>query len=337
MHLERHLNDRRPHSAIPEGKAQRLAGKWAPSLCVALALASSSPQAQAPLTVSWANDRLSVRASDALLSDIVAEVGRLAGVQVIGSDNLAGRLTVDFADLLIIEALRTLLTDVNYFVHEQRESQGSRTWLVLRVHSMARANATPAFPSAVSLLGIPAIDALIEIEAAEAADGELDEQEDPDLQEENRANKLEAKALAASGAFGVQASVSTLLEYMKSEKGEIRLEAVKAFSKRPIAMSLAPLTEALADDSIAVRRAAIEVLGRATDRESLEKVGLLLEKHPESLVRFGALRILALRGDPASIVHLDAVTKDPDAAISEIANQLIFEFFRRARANKTKG
>jgi HEAT repeat protein len=75
---------------------------------------------------------------------------------------------------------------------------------------------------------------------------------------------------------------------------------------------------------------------RASDPESLLKVGLLLEKDPDISLRYNALRILVLRADPSSTVHLRNALKDEDPTVREVAAEMLAEFERLARAKKEK-
>jgi hypothetical protein len=328
------LLDTRRNRGISKRTARRLAGTCA-MVCVCAALGwGSLGQAQVRFTVNWADDRLSVRAFDAPLSDIVAEVARLTGLKVVGQDKLQGRLTVEFADLSMLDALKTLLTDVNYFVQQEPEVDKGRIGLILRVHSMARADAVSL--SANPPLQVPALDALIESEEEDLEDEKDEAADDPEIEEENRQNLQAAQQLVLSGAFGSAATVNALERYMESENTEIRLEALKALSQRPMAVSLNPLLEALADDAIQVRRVAIDALGRASDPQSLLKVGLLLEKDPDISVRRNALRVLALRADPAATLHLQNAANDEDLIVRQAATHMLAEFERRARAQKEK-
>jgi HEAT repeat protein len=327
-----------PVTPVIQRAAERLARACAAmSVCAALAWGTVG-EAQAPFTVRWANDRLSVRASDAPLQDVVAEVARQSGLKVVGADKLQGRLTVDFAELSAVDALKALLTDVNYFVQQEPEVEKGRIGLILRVHSMARVDAAPlsAPGSAKPALHVPALDAILESEAEDLADEKEEEADDPDIDAENRQYLAAAQDLVLSGAFGSAASVTALERYMQSDNPQIRLEALKAFSQRPISDSLLPLLEALEDDAIEVRRIAIDALGRASDPESLLKVGLLLEKDPDISLRYNALRILVLRADPSSTVHLRNALKDEDPTVREVATEMLAEFERLARAKKEK-
>ena len=291
--------------------------------------ALTTAQSQTRFTVNWVNDRLSVRAEDAPLFDVVAEVARLTGLKVVGAEKLQGRLTVDFTELAAVDALKSLLTEVNYFVQHESGVGQERLGLIVRVHSMAKT--TAATVSAVKALRVPAIDAIIESEAEDRAEELEDELDDPDVEEENKKNLQAAQELALNGAFGKAVAPRELWRYMKHENPEIRLEAIKALAQRPISDSLTPLVEAVADDSIEVRRTAIDALGHASDAESMTRIGLVLEKDPVTEARYGALRIVALRADPAAIVHLRKAATDEDLMIREAVAQLLAEFQRLAR------
>jgi HEAT repeat protein len=311
----------------------RVSRRGAFVLIVAALGSAPLANAQAQFTVGWFDERLTVRASAAPLGDVVAEVARLTGLKVIGADKLQGPITVDFADLAEIEALKALLTDVNYFVQREAEAAKGEVGLVLRVHSMARAGA-PTFEAPG--LRVPAIDAILESEEEDLTEEKEEEIDDPDVDQENKENLQAAQQLVLNGAFEKSVPVSALRRHMKSPNPEIRLEATKALAQRPITLSLTPLVEALADDAISVRRAAIDALSHANDSESLKRVGLVLEKDPEPQARYGALRIFAIRADDASIPHLQKVVNDDDLLLREGAAQMLAEFEQIARAKKAK-
>jgi HEAT repeat protein len=122
----------------------------------------------------------------------------------------------------------------------------------------------------------------------------------------------------------------------------VRVAALQALERRPMRVALVPLTDALGDDEFDVRNAAVEILGRAKDPESLKMVGQLLEKHTDRIVRVGAMRVMARRGDAEAAAHLSAFLEDSgiyrnDKEMRTIAQQMLDELDRRARDKQAAG
>jgi HEAT repeat protein len=285
-------------------------------------------QSQPRFTVTWATDRLSVHAPSAPLADVMAEVARQTGLSIVGADKLQGEVSADFTDLTIADALKTLLADVNYFVQQEATDRG-RIGLSVRVHSMARV--TERASRSGRALRVPAIDAMIAAETEELEEEKKEAADDPDVAEERRMYLETARQLVESGVFGGTATVAQLENYLDGDNPELRLEAAKALADRPIADALSALLDALMDDSIEVRSVAINALGRASDPDSLQHIGLLLENDDDLSVRYAALRVLALRADPASAQYLKKVANDEDDSVREAAQQMLAELERIAK------
>jgi hypothetical protein len=302
-----------------------------------LALLCSATFAQRPFEITWANERLSVRASNAPLADVIAEVGRLTGIEVNGREKLTGLISVDIVDVPAKQALVTILADVNYIMQERPGPEGRPgRQLVVRVHSMA-GYALPA-SALTEPVYVPALAELVAEQAAVVEEEKEEEREDdPDsFDDDVREAKLEASQLANEGAFGPKASVSSLIKLTENlDNVEIRLEALKTLGARPMQAALPSLLKALGDHVLDVSSAVVEILGQATDRASLQAVGQLLQTTANRDVRIGALRVLALRGDPESTVYLRAFVKTVDLKrdppIRDAVEQMLTEFDRRER------
>src|SRR5687768_5514656 len=94
--------------------------------------------AQAQLDIKWSNERLSVRVADASLAAVISEVTRVAGIEVIGGEKLAGVVSADFTELAPARAMATLLEGVNYIIQERPDPRGGAApQLVVRIHSMS--------------------------------------------------------------------------------------------------------------------------------------------------------------------------------------------------------
>jgi hypothetical protein len=314
--------------------------KSASYAAVVLTLLCSAAAAQQPFVVKWANDRISVKASSAPLADVIGEVAKLANVEVIGLDKLAGPLSADIADQDLEKALSVLLEGVNYSIGKRPSPDGSGPpKLVLRVLSMARAGNTTV--KVDGPLHSPALDMLV----AEAMSDDQDQKEsdaddDPDYEDDVRNERNEAAKLAAEGKFGPKADVEELMTLMGNYNDFIRVEALKALAARPIPTALTPLAKALGDECWEIRTVAVDALARLRDAESLARVGeLLMKSDDDPDVQVDALRVLAQRAQPESLTHLrgymKAPPKDQDGRLREAVQQMIAEFEWRASVTKT--
>jgi hypothetical protein len=304
--------------------------------CIAVVvLGGSTAIAQQPFEVTWANERLTVRASDAPQADVLAEVARVAGVEVVGREKLTGRVTVEITASPLDQGLAKILEGVNFVLLERPTAgaAGGRHYVV-RVHSMA--GAPLSADTYTGPIHVPALDALVAAEAADEADLKEEDEDDEDADEDARAERVQASRLAGRGAFGADADLGSLLKLSEDYYNDpIRLSAIKALGTREGQTVTLRLAKALGDESIDVRNAAVEILGRSADPASLRIVGQLLETHTDRDVRVGALRVLALRAAPESAAHLKAVLKDPDTSIRDAAAQLLAEIERRERTRQS--
>jgi HEAT repeat protein len=188
---------------------------------------------------------------------------------------------------------------------------------------------------------VAGLDALVVDEAEDFADAKEADLEDPDVVEEVQEAKKEAYAMAAAGAFGPDADINALAALAQSPNEEVRLEALRAIQMRPLQPALQAVARALGDESWDVRTTAVEILAAARDRESLNRVGLLLVGAESRDIRIDALRVLALRAQPESAKHLQAYLKakpkDDEGVLRDAAVQMLAEFERRAEAAKREG
>lgn len=308
---------------------------------IALGVMAAPVLAQAPFEVRWENERLTVRSSNALLIDVVREVSRQTHIDVIGGDKLAGLTSVEFSDLTLERGVAALLSGANYVLQEQPGADGASPNLVLRVLSMAGG----ALPDATFTgpVSVGALDSLVAEEESDARDAqEVDLEDlidDADSIDDLHKEKLDASNLASKGTFGPQADLESLLQHLRNPNEWIRIEAINALAKRPVAPALPALIKVLNDESWAVRNVAVTILGGATDATSLRAVGQWLESDSDRDLRISALRVVAMRGEPASIPNLRAVLADEDERLRDIAAQLIKQLEARQelrRANAAK-
>jgi hypothetical protein len=300
------------------------------ALTIGLTCVSGVGHAQPAAQIRWEGERLSVRAADAPLAGVMTDVARLTGLEVTGSETLTGTTAATFTDLPLTDALKELLAGVNYLLQEVPGPQpGARGRLVLRIYSSSPT--TAASSSARTPITVPALEAVAAADATAEAEARGEDEDDPDVAEEQQDARLEAARMASEGVFGPDASVDSLVELMEDTNPEVRVEAVRALASRPMKSALPILGSALADDAVDVRAAAVQALGAARDADSMKKMGDILVTHPNLGLRLEALRVLALRADPAAIPYLRKVEAHPDGTLRQAAAQMLEEFDRRAR------
>jgi hypothetical protein len=299
----------------------------------ALLVLSSAAFAQRALDVAWSNDRLTVRAANAPLAEILDEISRLTGLEVVGRDKVAGRASAELTNEPLERALAALLDGVNYSIQSQPSAKGQPAKLIVRILSMAGSDPVPVKvigPLQSIALDALAVEALTEYEEQVEADAE----DDPDYYDDIEKEKREASRLAAEGAFGPAVSVASLAKLLDNYNDQVRLQAIKALGTRAMPEVLEHLVNTLGDEFWEVRNVAREILSAAKDPLSLQRVGLLLTEADEKEVQVDALRVLAARAQPESIAHLEAFLRSvprDEPLLRSAAQQMLDELHARAR------
>ena len=115
-------------------------------------LAPMAAVAQQPFAVTWTNERLTVRAAEAPLADLVAEVARVMNIEIVGREKSMGRISMEFADQPMEKALAELLANVNYSIQKRAAEDNkpaivvlaSSPWLAMAIRpSRSPARSTP--------------------------------------------------------------------------------------------------------------------------------------------------------------------------------------------------
>jgi uncharacterized protein (DUF2132 family) len=293
--------------------------------------------AQQPVEIRWTGDRLSVRAADVLLAEVMAEVSRVTGIAIDGKEKLTGRLTIDFADLTPEDALATLLADANYIIKSAPAERAGRVAFTVMIHSSRGAHLPEDVISGPIM--VRALDLLVAVDALDTAEMRKEEEDDdPDVIDDRFADTRQAAELAAQGAFGPEVESEALVKHLASVNDQIRLAALKAIGTRPMhGVALQAVVQALGDEVWEIRSAAVDILGRAKDLPSLRAVGDVLQKSHDRDVRIDALRVLARRAQPAAAPSLRAIAHDRDTVLADIAREIVAELdFREAARKATR-
>jgi len=283
-------------------------------LGAALLVLTSTAFAQSA-SVSWTNERLTVRAVSVPLPDLVNEVAAKAGMTVVGLDKLSGRRSIDLADMPLGEALPKVLEGVNYLVTRH---QGA---LQIRIHSMA---ASAQIVEKGPLL-VPGLTDLRVGEHSQLNDTLDVEDVDEDEQEE----LIDLEEIGK--AKGV-ASLEGLLEAMNSDFFVVRVRAVQLLSQYSEPAALAAVVSALGDDDADVSLAASDALAEMPGDAVTEALFRRLAPKVDVDVQGGALRTVALRADLATIPLLQKSLPSIDPQLQELAAEVLKKLEARAKA-----
>ncbi len=279
--------------------------------------------ADAQTSVSWANQRLTVRAVNAPLAELVAEVATRVGMTVIGVNRLQGQRSIDISDLPLAEALPKVLDGVNYLITRYNGA------FQIRIHSMSGSGrATPVEKGPLHVPGLTDRRVGEHQQVSETLDFE---EVDEDEQEELIGLEEIGKTLAAD-------SLLELLEAMESDFFVVRVRAVQLLAQFKDPRALASILAALGDEDYDVSLAASDTLAEMPGEAVTKALFQQFAPRVEPDVQFGALRALALRADLATIPLLMKSMPVMNPLLHELAADVLGKLEARAKAlAKAKG
>lgn len=274
-------------------------------------------------SVSWANERLTVRAVNAPLAELVTEVAAKAGMTVVGLDKLSGRRSIDLADLSLGEALPKLLEDVNYLVTRRNGM------FQIRIHSMS--GSVGAQTAETGPLHVPGL--------TDQRVGEHNQMSEVlDLEEVDEDEQDELIELEEIGQAKGAESLQGLLEAMTSDFVVVRVRAVQLLAHHNEPAALAAVISALRDEDVDVSLTASEALAEMPGDAVVKALFQQLAPKVEVSVQGGALRTVALRADIATIPLLQKAMPSIHPQLQEVAAVILKKLEDRAKvAAKAKG
>jgi len=247
--------------------------------------------------VEWNDDRLSVAASNAALPAVLAEVSRQANVRFVGLDRISGTLDADVKSALLLDALETLLADVNYVMSRPPADQPDARlviWLHPRSGNVPAASASAKPEEATRATSVfPTTDA----DAAMAA-------------------LLEKVRMTDPGPW---------LTATKAEDPLVRMQALEKLAAQDQYETLAAqiLENALEDPDDGVRDQAFELLAvHATEEKVLDRIEGLLA-HPNAGVRLTAVSALRSRSGDEVKRLLNRALGDESQAVRSVAGEIL--------------
>lgn len=262
-------------------------------VCAAAAHAQS-------FTVEWTGERLTVAASGAPLPAVLTEVGRQASIRFVGLDRITGTLNADVKSALLLDALETLLADVNYVMAQPGSASQPDARLVIWLHPRTSGEAATGS-------GAEKVE-----EAPRATPSISLADDDPDgraaLLEKVRATDLSAW-LDAANAEDPRARVQALERLAAQDQYETLTSQI--------------LENALEDSDSSVRDQAFVLLTvHDGPEEVLARIDALLA-HPNPIVRLTAVSALRARSGDDVRRLLDRALEDENLAVRVTAEELL--------------
>jgi hypothetical protein len=257
-------------------------------LAVAVLLFLAAPAtAQPGSRVDWKDGRLSVRAEETPLADVLAEIARQTGVQILGAEDLRESLTLGFSNVALEDGLRRLLAGLSYVIVEPAAPQGK------------------ARPTEIWLLGRGRTGP-----GAVGATGGGDRGRDV------------GPLTAASDATAEHPPGARLRSFLADPDPGIRRFAVERLGEVGEPWAFSRLVAALHDESAGVREKAVTALGEYGP-EAVDPVMMLLQTETGLEVRVAAAELLGRFGGPPGVGLLEGMLVDSDPRLRRTAAQAL--------------
>ncbi|MEZ5293357.1 MAG: HEAT repeat domain-containing protein [Vicinamibacterales bacterium] len=271
-----------------------------------LVCALQAPAIAQGIVVSWANERLSVTATNAPLADVLREVALRTGSKIVGLEQATERVTIDVRDATLSRVLHELLSDVDVnYVYRARPATRTGVAMWLAGATAPRASACPA--GGCSGSGVIAVDgAAAPLTTSWTTDpGPVDN----------------VARLTAEGAFGAGATQASLIGLTKDPDFNVRIMAIQTLALQMTPEGVAAIRDALNDEHPFVRGEALGLLADAgSGPAATALVGELIE-HPNPEVRETAAIVLGEREGEEARFLLERALGDEDGAVRGLAAQ----------------
>jgi hypothetical protein len=314
--------------------------------------------AMQPPTITWTGERLTVQATDASLRMLLEEVAARTGLVVTGADRLAGRESVDIHDAHLIDALKTLLTNVNYMVtlengrfHLRVQSMVGGASAATGTAATAGTAPVPRAPSApaqgpIDIPGLTDRSMVPDLEPEPTpggADEQLSKEEkallEADAKEEKEAAAAELADLERAAAGNEEDRQQQMADALLSDYRDVRLRALHLLAD--VAKGQDPgvgeeLVSAFSDHDVEVAVTAADLLASIPGSNVRATIETQLTPENAPTLQFAALRALALRADIDSIPAVAAVAKEGAPEVRRLAERLLQALQERAASGAVR-
>jgi hypothetical protein len=276
--------------------------------------------------VECTGDRVTVRAVNAPLRNLVEEVAARTGIVLTGVEELTGAESIDIRNEYLEAALKALLEHVNYVVTREEGI------LHLRIHSMVHEPPAPVEPISIAgltdvIVGGPRTAPQLDVRAQPKDPDDEDKEEEESEENEELAN-LERATQSIDDDATLQISAS-----LTSDHVNVRIRALHLLAARAVDPdALAEIASAFSDENSEVVLTASNLLASIPGSAAQEAIESLLLPDSAPELHYAALRSLALRGDPSSITAVRRAAEQGPAEVREYAGQLLTALEQRLKA-----
>ncbi len=236
--------------------------------------------------IQFANDLLSVKLQDVSLREVLQEIARQGGLTLVPSGSLEYRITAEFHQLPLEEALRRILRQRSFAVeYSQQRPEESPSTVPQPKTLWILSKAEKAYPVQTTVIDDNGVGHYLQDEATD---------------------------------------ISTLEAALWSDDSWEREEAVEALgeSKRPEAV--APLSLALEDEDEDVREAAIASLAEIGGDAAAEALAIALQDRDSSIREEAVEALGEIRGE--SVIRLlKQALADEDESVQDTAADMLAE------------
>ena len=292
---------------------------------LALANCAAGAQPDGTIAVRVADGRLTLRADNALLEQVVATVQRESGVPVRRAAPLAGRITASFRDVPLEAGLRRLLAGADLvMLYSLADSAAAGSAAARLTYVRVYASAAPG-PRSVEN-DIAAVTAREDsgLDIADADGAHDDAVALGRLLRDAGDRHTRMRAADALGHLGDADAIAALAGALDDDDASVRERAVNALGQTWNERAVEPLALALRDDGDAdVREAAALALGETWSDAAVGALGQALVTAPERAVREAAARALSVIGAPDAVPFLIRALEDPRGSVRESAAEAL--------------
>jgi hypothetical protein len=284
------------------------------------------------LKVKWESGKLSLDAEEVPLSEVLQAISHESGIEITGTEGLSDLVSVHLAKVELFQALRDLLSYVDYAIAP--EPQGSASPRGTRVIIVGRSspNSSPSASVADSETNAPPAQASNQLADSAPADADSQATKLASIPAGETGEDQQAVKQAQLQQLANQPVETDQQNSSAAAPGELKspdpsagpdavqppTQNVDAVGPEASSESL-PGTDPQLDDSQTVRLAAVEAAAASQDGEALGKY----IQDANAAVQAAAFDALAARDNPAAVENFLAEINDPSQPVRLQALQLL--------------
>ena len=303
----------------------------------------SADSATSYLNVEMSDDLVTLKAHNVSVRDVLDEIARQSDLIVVSHGPLHGRLTLELERLPLFEALRRIMRDQSYLLHQAQAATGARIanharQSILWVFSDGSAN--DAGYTEASSHSVWEITSAIEVLQSQLMSDDIRVRQDAikglrrlkvnevivplsyALLDEDK--KVRVKAVYALADIGGDDAVAALVTAVGDENAWVRAETAYALGTLGGDTAIQVLKHALHDADSNVRETAIEAFQDIGGEQSGRALAVALQD-TDATLRVEAIEALADIGGETAMRLLDQASEDQDNGVRQAANEALAE------------